>query len=93
MQGIAHPVGAHRDAVTDTDGIESHPYDSRLRHANFYLFGQLIEVHVACVALVPDAGDADLGLVHVGFGHTHAVEHSLGRTLALDLRDAAAETI
>ena len=30
--------------------------------------GQVIEVHVAGVATAPDAGNPDLGLVHIVFG-------------------------
>ena len=38
---------------------------------------ELEQVHVAGVALVPDAGDADLRLVHVLGGQAGAVEHGL----------------
>ena len=59
----------------------------------FNLFGEHVEVHVARVALVPDAGDADLGLVHVGLGQAGAVEHGLRGALGLGLRDVRAELV
>jgi hypothetical protein len=45
-------------------------------------------VHVAGVALVPHAADADLCLLEVGVGQADAVEHRLRRTLAAGLSDA-----
>ena len=46
-------------------------------HALLDFGGEVEQVHVAGVALVPHAGDADLRLVHVGFGEPGAVEHRL----------------
>ena len=51
------------------------------------------EVHVAGVALVPHAGDADLRLLHVGFGQAGAIEHGLRGPLAFGLRDAGTEFV
>ena len=59
-------------------------------HAFLHLVGQLVEVHVAGVALVPDAGDADLRLLHVGFGQARGVEHGLRGALRFGLRDPRA---
>jgi len=57
-------------------------------------FGRELEqVHVAGVAFVPDAGDADLRLVHVRFGQAGAVEHRLRRALRLGLGDVAAPDV
>ena len=52
--------------------------------------GQVQEVHVAGVAFEPHAGDADLGLVHVGFGEAGGVEHRLRGALRFGLGDLAA---
>ena len=41
--------------------------------------GEIEEVHVAGVALEPDARDADLRLVHVGLGEARGVEHAPAR--------------
>ena len=54
-------------------------------HALLDLVGEVVEVHVAGVALVPHAGDADLRLVHVLVGQAGAVEHRLRRALRLGL--------
>ena len=44
------------------------------------------EVHVARVALPPNGGDANLGLVHVLGGHSRAVQHRLRRTKRIEHR-------
>jgi hypothetical protein len=56
--------------------------------ALLHLRGQVEQVHVAGVALVPHAGDADLGLVHILFGEPGAVEHRLRGALRSGLGDA-----
>ena len=90
-QRVAHAVGAHRDAVADADGVEAHarpgppPATPSLTCA-----GQPIEVHVARVALVPHAADADLRLLQIGVGQAGAVQHRLRRPLAARLRDPRA---
>ena len=58
--------------------------------ALFDLGRQVEQVHVAGVAFVPDAGDADLGLVHVLLGQAGAVEHRLGGALGFGLGDSRA---
>ena len=65
LQRIAHPLGTHRDAVGNADGIEPHPNHPGPDYAFLDLCGELIEVHVAGIALVPHAGDADLSLLQV----------------------------
>lgn len=42
-------------------------------------------MHVASVALVPDGGNADLGLRQVVLGEPHAEEDRLGPALGLGL--------
>ncbi len=91
LERVAHALGAHRDAVADADGVEPHADQAGRLHAFLHLVGEVVQVHVAGVALVPDAGDADLGLVHVLFGQAGAVEHGLRGPLRLGLRDAGAE--
>ena len=63
---------------------------SGLLHALFDFLGQFQQVHVACVAFVPHAADADLPLVHVVGGHPRPKQHRLRRPLALGLSDSAA---
>ena len=53
-----------------------------------HLRRQAIEVHVAGVALVPHAADADLRLLQVRVGQADAVQHRLRRALAAGLGDA-----
>ena len=71
-------------------GVEPHADQAGRGDALLHLVGEVVEVHVAGVALVPDAGDADLGLVHVLGRQAGAIEHGLAGALALGLRDAAA---
>ena len=59
-------------------------------HAFLHLGGQVQQVHVAGVAFVPNARDADLRLLHVVVGHPRAVEHRLRGTLRLGLGNVAA---
>ena len=60
---------------------------------SFTFVGEVVEVHVAGVAFVPDAGDADLRLVHVVFGQAGGVEHGLRRALGFGLGDDAAVAV
>ncbi len=83
LQRVAHAVGAHADAVADADGVEAHAHQIGRFDAFFHFGGQVEQVHVAGVALVPDAGNAHLGLVHVGSAHAGAVEHRLRGALRL----------
>ena len=69
------------------------PTSSAATTPSFTCAGEIVEVHVARVALVPAARDADLRLVHVGFGEARRVEHGLRRALALGLRDAAGDAV
>ncbi len=62
LQRVAHAVGAHRDAVADADGVEPHADQAGRDDPLLDSIGQPFEVHVAGVALVPHAGDADLRL-------------------------------
>ena len=87
-QGKTHAVGAHRDAVAHSDRIEPHPHHAGRQHALTNLGGQLVEVHVAGVALVPHARNADLRLVEIGRLETGAEEHRLRGALRAGLRDA-----
>ena len=87
-QRVAHAVGAHRQAVADADGVEAEPDETGGLHAFLDVCGQPIEVHVAGVALVPHAADADLRLLQIGVGQADAVEHRLRRALAARLSDA-----
>ena len=85
---VAHALGPHRDAVADPDRIEAKADQTRALHAVLDVRGKPIEVHVAGVALVPHATDADLRLLQVRIGQAGAVQHGLGRTLAAGLGDA-----
>src|SRR5262249_43807589 len=90
LQRIAHAVGAHRDAVADTDGVEPHADHAGSAHPATYFGRELEQVHVAGVAVVPDAGDADLRLAHVLGGEAGTVEHGLRGALRFGLGDVAA---
>lgn len=54
---------------------------------------QIQKVHVAGVAAIPDGGDSDLGLIHIGFRETRGVQHSLGGTLRDRLGDMARDLV
>jgi hypothetical protein len=73
--------------------VEAKAHESGGDHAPLDLGGQVEQVHVAGVALVPDAGDPDLGLVHVLFGEPGGVEHRLGGPLGLGLGDALTDLV
>ncbi len=90
LERIAHARGAHRDAVADADGVEAHADHAGGDDPFLHPLGEGVEVHVAGVAFVPDAGDADLRLLHVFVGHAGAIEHGLAGALALGLGDVAA---
>ena len=90
LQRVAHAVGAHRDAVGDADRVEPHADEPGRLHALLHFGREVQQVHVARVALEPHAGDADLRLLHVVFGHAGGVEHGLRRALRFGLRDLTA---
>jgi hypothetical protein len=81
LQRVAHSFGAHRNAVTDADGVETHPHEPGRLHPLPHPLRKIIEVHIACIALVPDAGDPDLRFDHVLTGQSGAVQHGLGGAL------------
>ena len=73
----------HFTDVTSQSGLALHGYG----------MGEVEQVHVARVTLVPDARDADLRLVHVRLVHAGGVEHGLRGALGFRLRDAAADFV
>ena len=87
-QREAHAIGAHRDAVADADGVEPHAHHPGRRHALTHSRRQFVEVHVAGIALVPHAGDADLWLLEVGRLEAGAQEHGLRGPLRPGLGDS-----
>ncbi len=93
LERVAHALGAHRDAVGDTDGVEAHSDHARGHDALFDPSSELIEVHVAGIPLVPDRGDADLRLVHVVGRQAGGIEHRLAGALRCGLGDAAAGAV
>ena len=62
LQRIAHAIGAHGNTVGHADGIETHAHQIGRLHALLDLGGQIQQVHIAGIAFVPHAGDADLAL-------------------------------
>src|SRR5690606_26243879 len=90
LQRIAHALGAHRNTIRYTDRVEPQPDESRGFDTLFYLFGEVIEVHVTRIAFPPVCRNADLGLVQVFGRESRTVQHGLGGSLASGLRDPAA---
>ena len=52
--------------------------------------GQIHQVHIARIAFVPHAADADLSFVHVGPVHAGGVKHGLRRALRRGLSNSTA---
>ena len=90
LEGEGHALGAHRHAVAHPDGVEAHPLEPRRLHPFLDRGGELQQMHVAVVALVPDAGDADLGLVEVFVPEPGGEELRLRSGLREGLGDARA---
>lgn len=90
LEAVAHAPGAHGDGVADPDGVEAEGDHAGVADSVAHGLGELEQVHVAGVPLVPDGGDPDLRLAEVGVGEAYAVEHGLRRPLRLGLRDARA---
>ncbi|CRK45441.1 hypothetical protein BN1723_006607 [Verticillium longisporum] len=84
LQGVAHALGAHAHAVGDANRVEPVGNEAGLGHGRADDGRQVHEVHVAGVALVPDGGDADLGLVHVVFAQLLHLSR-LGAAFVLEL--------
>ncbi|TKW50631.1 hypothetical protein CTA1_5680 [Colletotrichum tanaceti] len=93
LQRVAHALGAHADAVRDADGVELVGDQADVLDGLAHDVGQVEQVHVAGVALVPDGRDADLGLVHVVIGEAGGVQHGLGGALGLGLRDVGRDLV
>ena len=90
LQRVRHAVGPHGDPVADPDRIEPHPPEACGIDPLFDFFSKLVEVHIARVAVVPDAGNPDLCLIHVFTGHAGGVEHGLRGPLRTGLSDSGA---
>jgi len=88
LQAVAHTSGAHGYGVADADGVETEGNHAGGGHTFADSFGEAEEMHVACVSLIPDRGDADLRFRHVLLGESYAVENRLRRALRLRLRDS-----
>mmetsp|Transcript_20682 Transcript_20682/g.48644 ORF Transcript_20682/g.48644 Transcript_20682/m.48644 type:complete len:206 (-) Transcript_20682:396-1013(-) len=82
LQREAHPGGSHGNTVRHADRVEAHADAVGADDSLLNVFGELEEVHVAGVSLVPDGTNSDLWLVHVLLGHAGGVQHGLG--VALD---------
>ena len=70
-QRVFHPLGAHRDAVGNGDGIEDDRFAACGVGAGFGLARQFVDVHVARRNHAPGRSDAD---------------HRLGEILLLEIR-------
>ena len=90
---VAHPLGAHRNAVADADRVEPHAHHAGGHDPVADLGRERVEVHVAGVALVPHGGDAHLRLVEIGRLQAGAEQHGLGGALRAGLGDPRAVTI
>ena len=69
-QGIAHPVGAVADAIAYADGMENQSQQICFIDAFFYQFGQVVQVHIAGIAILAHAGNAYLCFFEIGFCKT-----------------------
>src|SRR5439155_19529076 len=74
---------AHRDAVTDADRVEPESDEPCRLYAFLYLLGELQQVHVARVSLIPDARDANLRFLKILIRKPGRVEHRLRSALRL----------
>ena len=77
LQGKTHPFRAHADGVADADCVKTHSHQVPGIHALLDLCRKVQQVHIAGVALEPDAGNPHLGFGHVLFRHAGAVQHGL----------------
>jgi hypothetical protein len=93
LQRVTHALGAHADAVTDTNGVELHAVETGTLHTLLHLVVQAHQVHVARVSRVPDTADTHLGLVQVAVLHASRVQHGLRRALGLGLCDVAGDLV
>mmetsp|Transcript_2758 Transcript_2758/g.8597 ORF Transcript_2758/g.8597 Transcript_2758/m.8597 type:complete len:541 (+) Transcript_2758:489-2111(+) len=89
LEGVCHAVGAVGDAVGDADRVEAQAHHPAPLAALLGGAGDVEQVHVARVALVPHRGDADLHLVHAArhLAHVGGVQLRLPRSLRPSLRD------
>ncbi|KAK1526013.1 uncharacterized protein CCOS01_08431 [Colletotrichum costaricense] len=93
LEGVAHALCAHGDAVRDTNGVELVGDEAGVLDGLADEVGEVEQVHVAGVALVPDGRDADLGLVHVVLGQAGGVQHGLGGALGFGLGDVGRDLV
>mmetsp|Transcript_31242 Transcript_31242/g.82783 ORF Transcript_31242/g.82783 Transcript_31242/m.82783 type:complete len:535 (-) Transcript_31242:39-1643(-) len=92
LQRVGHAIGAVRDAVADTDRVEAQPDHAGVLDEGLGDGGDVEQVHVARVALVPHRRDAHLRLGHavLELADIRRVELRLPGTLRLALRDDGA---
>lgn len=93
LQAVTHTSGTHADTVGDTNSVEAHGHEASLLDAVSDETGEVEQVHVARVAIVPDGRNTDLRLVHVGLRQTSSVKHGLRSTLGLGLGDGGRDPV
>ena len=93
LQRIAHPLGPHGDAIANPNGVKAHADHPRILDPLLDLGGELIEMHIAGIAFVPDTCDTDLRFGHIGIREPRSVKHRLRSTLAFRLGNPTAISI
>ena len=84
---VAHPGGAHRDAVRHGDGVEHQALGAGFVRAHRGRFGEGVDVHVARRHLAPSGGDADLWLAEILRGEADGAQHGAARRLFHAIHD------
>lgn len=92
-QAVPHPLRPHGDSIAHPNRVKPEPHHARVPHSLVHHLGQTEQVHVAGIPLVPNGGDAHLGLGHVVVGEANAIEDGLGAALGLGLGNAGAVLI
>src|SRR5690606_25106014 len=70
---IADAVGGVEDSVAHANSVEHQPHEVILPNTFLHQLCEVVEVHVARVAIVAHAGDAYLCFVHILVGQADAV--------------------
>ncbi len=76
---VFHPLGAHRDAVGDRDGVKYDGLAAGGIGPGLRFDGQFVDVHVARGDIAPGRGDADEGLGEILLLEADGIQHGATR--------------
>ena len=86
-EAVAHPFGAHTNAVGNGDGTEVHRFAAGIIDTDGGVCGEVAQMHVAGSQITRRAGHADLWLFEIGIFEADCTKHRAGRGAVIAIDD------